>query len=112
MQTYSNHYAKNYSAYEKAGTFKPGALPAKDSLTVTGDGKTAVGPIFLMQEMSAGFNKASRDWKYTMIMPDGKVIGATGGKNAAAMTFCYECHNGVAPDQDAVMLLPEKFCVK
>jgi len=47
-----------------------------------------------------------------MIMPDGKVFGATGGKNSAAMNFCYECHSGVAPDQDAVMLLPEEFRVK
>ena len=84
----------------------------KYSFTVTGDGKTAVGPMFLMKKMPAGFNKASRDWKYTMIMPDGRVFGASGGKNAAAIMFCYECHNGVAPDQDAVMLLPEKFCVK
>ncbi|MEC8164068.1 MAG: hypothetical protein VX079_05845, partial [Pseudomonadota bacterium] len=29
VQTCSNHYAKNYSAYEKAGTFKLGALLAK-----------------------------------------------------------------------------------
>ena len=84
----------------------------KDSFTVTGDGKTAVGPMFLMKKMPAGFNKASRDWKYTMIMPDGRVFGASGGKNAAAMKFCYECQNGVAPDQDTVMLLPEKFRVK
>ena len=84
----------------------------KDSFTVTGDGKTAVGPMFLMKKMPAGFNKASRDWKYTMIMPDGRVFGASGGKNAAAMKFWYECQNGVAPDQDTVMLLPEKFRVK
>jgi hypothetical protein len=112
VQNYGNDYAKNYGAYENAGTFKPGALLAKDSFTVSGDGKMAVGPLFLMQKMPSGFNKASLDWKYSMIMPDGKVFWATGGKNSAAMNFCYECHNGVAPDQDAVMLLPEEFRVK
>lgn len=112
VQNYANNYAKNYGAYENAGTFTPGALLAKDSFTVSGDGKMAVGPLFLMQKMPGGFNKASLDWKYSMIMPDGKVFGATGGKNSAAMNFCYECHNAVAPDQDAVMLLPEEFRVK
>ena len=92
--------------------FKPGALLAKDSFTVSGDGKMVVGPLFLMQKMPARFNKTRLDWKYSMIKPDGKVFGATGGKNSAAMNFCYECHNAVAPDQDAVMLLPEEFSVK
>ena len=92
--------------------FKPGALLAKDSFTVSGDGKIVVGLLFLMQKMPAGSNKTSLDRKYSMIKPDGKVFGATGGKNSAAMNFCYECHNAVAPDQDAVMLLPEEFRVK
>ena len=47
-----------------------------------------------------------------MIKLDSKVFGATSGKNSATMSFCYECHNAVAPDQDAVMLLPEEFLVK
>ena len=112
VQNYGNDYAKNYAAYENAGTFKLGAFFAKDSFTVSGDGKMAVGPLFLLQNVPSGFNKASLDWKYSMIMPDGKVFGATGGKNSAAMNFCYECHNGVAPDQGAVMLLPEESRVK
>ena len=41
-----------------------------------------------------------------------RFFGASGGKNAAAMKFCNECRNGVAPDQDAVMLLLEKFRFK
>ena len=60
-----------------------------------------------MKEILVGFNKDSLDWKYTMIMPDGAVFGATGGRNSAAMKFCRECYNGAAPEQDAVMLLPE-----
>ena len=40
------------------------------------------------------------------------VLGATGSKNSAAMNFCYECYNGAALAQDAVMLLPTEFRVK
>jgi hypothetical protein len=112
VQNYANDAARNYGAFEKAGTFKAGAILAKDSFSVSGDGKTSVGPLFVMQKMPAGFNKASLDWKYSMVMPDGKIFGVTGGTNSAAMTFCHECHNSVAPDQDAVMFLPEEFRMK
>jgi hypothetical protein len=103
---------KNYGSYENIGTFEQGALLAKDNLTIAGNGKMAAEPLFLMQKMSGEINKTSLDWKYSMIMPNGKVFGAPGGRTSAAMNYCYECHNGVAPDQDAVMLLPEKFRVK
>jgi hypothetical protein len=112
VQNYANEHGKAYGAFEKAGTLPVGTLLAKDSFSAAANGKLGVGPLFLMQKMAAGFNKTSRDWKYTMIMPDGKIFGVTGGKKAAAVKFCYECHNGVAPDQDSVMLVPEEFRVK
>ena len=65
-----------------------------------------------MQKMPAGFNNTCLDWKFSMIKLDSKVFGATSGKNSATMSFSCECHNAVAPDQDAVMLLPEEFRVK
>jgi len=112
VQNYANEYGKAYGAYEKAGTLPVGTLLAKDSFSAAPGGKLGIGPLFLMQKMSAGFNKAARDWKYSMIMPDGKIFGVTGGKNSKGMNFCYECHNGVAPDQDSVMLVPDEFRVK
>jgi len=112
VQNYGNGSAKNYRLFENAGNFRAGAVLAKDSFTVMPNGKVGVGPLFLMEKMSSGFSKASRDWKYSMIMPNGKMFGVTGGKNSAGMNFCYECHNGVAPEQDSVMLLPEEFRVK
>jgi hypothetical protein len=57
-----------------------GSVVAKDSFAVTAAGDVFAGPLFIMEKMSQGFNAASRDWRYTMIMPDGSVFGVTNGR--------------------------------
>ena len=100
---YANEKASNYGKYEKAGKMAPGAVSTKNSFTVNAKGQVSVGPLFLMEKHNAGFNCNSHDWQYTLIMPNGK------GK--ASVKFCYECHNAVAEDQDAMMFLPEELRV-
>ena len=109
---YVNNYADahgdyRYKKFEKAGTMPFGSVLAKDSFVVRPDGKVALGPLFIMQKMGAGFNKASGDWRYMMVMPNGALAGMTKGKGMS-MKFCAECHASVAPDQDHIMLLPEE----
>lgn len=109
VQNYANATARAYGAFEKSGVMPAGSILAKDSFGVNGKGKVAVGPMFLMEKMPAGFNAASGNWKYTMIMPNGAVFGETNGKNSAGMQFCIECHAAVAEDQDHMMFLPEEY---
>ena len=109
---YANEWAKAYGAFENAGTFPAGSALAKPSFSVKGNGKASLGPLFLMEKMEAGFNAASGDWRYTMIMPNGSVFGTTNGKNSKKVEFCIGCHQTVTPDQDSVMLLPEEYRVK
>ncbi len=113
---YVNNYTDShgdyrYKRFEKAGTMPFGSVLAKDSFEVRPDGKVAVGPLFIMEKMAKGFNKGSGDWRYSMIMPNGKVAGMTKGKGMS-MKFCAECHSGVAPDQDHIMLVPDEYRVK
>ncbi len=108
VNNYANPTAKSYGAYEKGGKMAVGGTLAKDSFSVNADGGIAIGPLFLMEKMAAGFNADSGDWKYTMVMPGGAVFGATNGKNSAGMTFCYECHM-TAEDQDSMFFLPEEY---
>lgn len=93
---YINHYAndaaRDYGRYEQAGKLPVGAIIAKDSFSVAQDGTAHDGPLFLMEKMAEGFNEASGDWRYTMIMPDGSVFGATLGVNADGVAFCIDCH--------------------
>ena len=84
---YVNNYAKdigadNYSMFEEAAPAPAGTVLAKDSFVVKPNGNVSAGPLFLMEKMEAGFDADTGDWRYTLIMPNGKTIGTTGGKGA------------------------------
>ncbi len=110
---YVNNYADShgdyrYAKYEDSGVMPLGSTLAKDSFVVKANGKVAIGPLFLMEKMAGGFNPDSGDWRYTLIMPNGKVVGSTNGKNSKAVAFCNDCHSAVAEDQDFMMFLPDE----
>ncbi len=106
-----NAQAKSYGKYEAAGRMPVGAKLAKDSFVVKTNGKVGSGPLFIMEKMAKGFSKASDNWRYTMVMPNGQLFGMTNGKNSAGMKFCYECHATVAEGQDSLMFLPDDYRV-
>jgi len=115
--THGNRYTSNavnshgdyrYQKFEEAGTLPLGTVLAKDSMVVRPDGKVAVGPLFIMEKKEADWNQFTGDWQYSMILPNGKVAGSTGGKGMS-MKFCAECHNAVRPEQDSTMLLPDDY---
>jgi hypothetical protein len=112
VMNYANETGKAYGAYENAGTFPSGSKLAKPSFMVKGNGRAALGPLFIMEKMAAGFNADSDDWRYVMIMPNGSIFGTTNGKGSDKVEFCIGCHQSVTPEQDNVMLLPEEFRVK
>ncbi len=109
---YVNNYANDgakaaYAKFETIGKMPSGGVLAKDSFVVK-DGKAQPGPLFLMEKMDAGFNPASDDWRYTLIMPDGTVFGTTNGEGSKKVEFCVQCHKAVA-DQDSLYFLDEKY---
>jgi hypothetical protein len=110
---YVNNYANSvaaaeYGKFEDAGPMPAGSLLAKDSFVVMPDGKVGPGPLFLMEKMANGFNEASQDWRYTLILPSGDIVGTTGGAGSENMTFCHECHVAME-DQDSMWFLPDEF---
>jgi hypothetical protein len=112
VQNYANARGGKYAGFEKAGKMKKGAVLAKDSFSVNKAGHLGVGPLFLMEKMGKGFNKASGDWRYTMVMPNGSVFGTTNGKGSARVKFCAECHAAVGETQDHMFFLPSEYRVK
>ena len=89
---FANRLAAGYGAFEDADTLPVGAVVAKNSFAVTASGDIFPGPLFLMEKMTPGFNNASGDWRYTMIMPDGAIFGTTRGENAERVEYCIGCH--------------------
>ena len=109
VNNYANDVgADNYSLFEDAGPSPAGTVLAKDSFSVSGGGRVGAGPLFLMEKMEAGFDPDTGDWRYTLIMPNGRVIGTTGGKGAAKVGFCAACHLGVE-EQDSRFFLDEDY---
>ena len=108
VNNYANARGSNYGLFENAGPSPEGTVLAKDSFSVKPNGKVGAGPLFLMEKMAAGFNAESHDWRYTLILPNGKILGTTGGKNSAKVGFCIECH-AVAEEQDSRFFLDEDY---
>jgi hypothetical protein len=114
VQNYANDTAKAYGSYEKAGEMPEGSVLAKDSFTVSkASGRAKLGPLFLMEKMPEGWYAKTDDWRYTLIMPNGQVVGTTKGQGAGNVAFCIQCHKlGSGPKVDSVMFLPEDLRVR
>ena len=108
VNNYANQAAGKYGLFEKAGEMPEGAVVVKDSFTVSDSGQVMTGPFFLMQKMEQGFNRASGDWLFMMIRPDGRVAGITGGRNSGNVTFCAACHTKAPKGQDGLYFLPRE----
>jgi hypothetical protein len=111
VMNYGNAAGEAYGRYEEVGTLPAGAKLAKNSFTVDANGRAAVGPLFLMEKMSAGFNEESGNWRYTMIMPGGSTFGVTNGQNSAGVEFCNACHAVVGAEQDYLYFMPDEYRV-
>ena len=83
-----------------------------DHYEVTKRGVVFSGPLFVMEKMPPSFNLASRDWRYTMVMPDGSLFGATHGEGTERVEFCVTCHKLAGHKQDHLFYVPEKYRVR
>ena len=109
VDNYANGKARAYGRFEESGTLPVGAILVKDAFTVTADGAVFAGPLAIMEKMEPGFHPASRDWRYTQIMPDGSLFGVTRGFNAEGVEFCITCHATAGDEQDHLFYIPEEF---
>ncbi len=100
--------AKTYSKFDEVKAMPVGSVTAKPSFTVSIKGKASIGPLFIMEKKSKGWNEATADWQYAMIMPDGSTFGVTKGAGSAKVGFCHECHAG-GEDNDFMLFLPEEY---
>jgi hypothetical protein len=108
INNYANRVAKSYGQKREA-PMPAGAVLAKDSFTVTGQGDVFTGPLFLMEKMAPGFAPEGRDWRYTMIMPDGSLFGTTNGEGSERMMFCVRCHETAGDAADHLFFVPEEY---
>lgn len=106
VNNYANEKGAAYGRFEASDPLPEGAILLKDSFAVTADGGVFSGPLFVMEKMGAGFDPGARDWRYTMIMPDGSVFGVSDAQNSAAMAFCVSCHAAAGDAKDHLFYVP------
>ncbi len=112
VNNYANEAGKSYRHFEASGDMSVGAILIKDSFAVTKRGDVFSGPLFVMEKMPSGFNTASRDWRYVMIMPDGSLFGSTKGEGSERVEFCIACHKLVDQENDHMFFIPERYRVR
>lgn len=100
LSNYANAAGRAYGQFENAGVMAVGAVLAKDSFSISKNGEVLPGPLFLMEKMPPGFNPDSADWRYTMILPDGSILGTTNGESSNTVAFCVPCHAAARRGQD------------
>lgn len=108
LNNYVNAVGEDYLKFEQAGTMPVGTVVAKDSFAVDEAGKVLPGPLFLMEKMAPGFNYVSGDWRFSMIRPDGTLVGRTKEENAAAVDYCVRCHLA-AQKNDYLFFIPGAY---
>lgn len=102
VNIFVDRLAAGYIKFEDGDPMPVGARIAKASFAVTHDGLVSGGPLFAMEKMPPGFDPGGGDWRYTLIGPDGTLIGETGGRNAEEVRFCFTCHEA-ARGQDFLL---------
>ncbi len=112
VNNYANDIATAYRYFEASGNLPKGSILVKDSFAVTARGDVFSGPLFVMEKMSTGFNPESRDWRYSMYMPDGSLFGITNGEGTQRVEFCAACHKLAGPEQDDMFYVPERYRVR
>jgi len=110
--THGERYVNNFAnteakAYGSGAEMPEGAIVAKDAFTVTEDGEVYTGPLALMEKMPEGFDPEGGDWRYTEILPDGTLLGRTGGESEERVAFCKDCHSAAADDDYLFFVPPE-----
>jgi hypothetical protein len=67
-----------------------------------------LGPLFVMEKMSPGFNYVTGDWRFTEIQSDGTLSGETNGRQSERVEYCIGCH--LAEQQhDYLYFIPPEF---
>lgn len=111
VNNYANARAINYAILAEGEELPVGSVLAKDSITVTGDGRIFPGAMFGMEKLAEGTSPETADWRYFMVIPDGSIVGDTTGDNPHLMTYCHECHLAVE-DRDFTFFVPEEYRIK
>ena len=101
VAVYANDRALTTLSADTEAPIHSGVALATPTFSLTEDGTLEPGPLFILEKMQKGFSTTSGNWRYTLIGPEGDIIGVTKGQHGEDITFCADCSRKSA---DAVYL--------
>jgi len=107
VNDYMNDTSGDFFTATETEPMPVGTIIVKDSISAVESGGVSGGPLFTMEKMPSAFAPDFGDWRYAMIMPNGKLFGITGGVGNRAVEFCGEYRLQVA-ERDHLFELPEE----
>ena len=80
--------AAEYMKYAENPSIPAGTVIAKESFSVSDNGKVRKGPLFLMQKVETGKSPKTDDWYYMAVTAKGSPMAVN------VVAACSECHQG------------------
>ncbi len=108
LEVAGNAAAESYLKYEDGPPLPVGAVITKRSYRVLQSGAVVVDPQFAMERMPKGYDERIGDWKFTLIAPDGAIVGESRARDGEKVEFCVECHKS-AWRQDFLFFIPPPY---
>ena len=101
VAVFANDRALTTSSAAPDAPIISGVAMATPTFSLSEDGTLEPGPLFLLEKMPKGFNTKAGNWRYTIIGPEGDIIGVTKGQHNEEVDFCRDCDRRSA---DAIYL--------
>lgn len=111
LEVAGNAAAAGFFEFEDGAPLPVGAVVTKRSYRVLQSGAVVVDPQFVIERMPKGYDERVGDWKFTLIAPNGAIVGESRGRDADKVEFCVECHKS-AWRQDFLFFIPPPYRAK
>jgi len=111
LEVAGNAAAAGFLKFEDGPPLPVGAVVTKRSYRVLQSGAVVVDPQFVIERMPKGYDNRVGDWKFTLIAPNGTIVGESRGRDGDKVEFCVECHKS-AWRQDFLFFIPPPYRAK
>ena len=106
---FANETARPYGKYEESGAMPAGAILAKYSMVLTGEGgRVELAPAYTMKKLAAGSSPKTLDWAYDMLIPAALKAPGRAVDLAFTQADCAGCHMQYGKETDSMLFMPEE----
>ena len=110
---FGNKAAAPYGRYEKFGKIPAGAVLAKYSMVLSGEGGVVeLAPVYSMRKLAGGESPETQGWVYGMHLPAAIRNGERAGDFDFTQKDCAGCHMEYGKATDSMLFMPAEVRVQ